>query len=922
VRGRDAEQATIERGFETAATGQLVVTTFSGDAGIGKTRLLQHALHLADRRDWTTLVLAPDLDSALSPLGALIDAAERSDPALLSSDDIDALMVGTAPQYWLTRVLGDRLEAAANASGALVIVDDVQWLDPGSLGVITALLRDLQGVPVFWLLATRSGSYGPAHRRLMGLLASAGQFIELTPLDAEAVGQMARDEVGAQLGPRVSSVMDRASGFPLVVLELIQGLEEEGLLLSSPGIVDIEHDTLPARFGASARDRLQQVGHDALRIAQVGSLYGRTFPVAGVLDILGKSTPEGSTAIQELLDHGFILDTGVSLAFRHDTVQVAALGTLTPTLRRAMAREVLYRRLRAGERPAALAATIASIAEPGEDASIELLIAAAHQLSPTDMQGAAELATQAARLSVGHARLAEQVAGLVPVITAGATIEDAISVTRALVPVLSADSRARVSLALARRLTESDFHAAIAEATTALDIPGISDATRVELLAVLALNNANIADPEGLRAALDQAHAVADTERDAAALATIHASESVLTFYQGHFAAAQLLQSQASELIEDTGTPSSLWLPEGLWMAFMRNSLGFCGEALALADGGLVIARSARNVIAEAYWSMVRARTLYDLGRLDEARTQAESVRDLAAQIGLGDFANATAGVVLHRIALHTGDYALRDEMGPLVQQLAEGAGLTRTGRWSLALEALDGGRVAEAHAYSALALASLADPLPSMTTPADFSDDIMLALICDRAGDHDGLSLVARIAEERAGMEPQNELLRAVAVAVRGIRDHTAADLLTAVYHLEKVSSPLVRARVLEVAGAYADEGAGDAEPLRAAARLYNELGAARDAGRVLHALRGRGVRTRLRSSNAGEGTMGLSQREQQIAERVAAGLTTQQIADDLLLSPHTVVAHIRHVFAKWNVNTRKDVATQYREKGAPAGD
>jgi DNA-binding CsgD family transcriptional regulator len=170
--------------------------------------------------------------------------------------------------------------------------------------------------------------------------------------------------------------------------------------------------------------------------------------------------------------------------------------------------------------------------------------------------------------------------------------------------------------------------------------------------------------------------------------------------------------------------------------------------------------------------------------------------------------------------------------------------------------------------------------------------------------------------------MEPQNELLRAVAVAVRGIRDHTAADLLTAVYHLEKVSSPLVRARVLEVAGAYADEGAGDAEPLRAAARLYNELGAARDAGRVLHALRGRGVRTRLRSSNAGEGTMGLSQREQQIAERVAAGLTTQQIADDLLLSPHTVVAHIRHVFAKWNVNTRKDVATQYREKGAPAGD
>lgn len=859
------------------------------------------------------MILAPDIDSATSPLAALMDAAERTTPPLIAEDDLRTLMRGMAPQYWLTRLLGDGLEETAGHTGAIVVVDDLQWLDPGSLGALTTLLRQLQGVPMYWLFATRPGTFTPAHQRFTTLLTDSGPVAHLSRLDEEAVDALARDVLGRKPGPKVEDAIARASGSPLVVLELLRGLEEEGLLRPVLGMVDIEEDVVPARVGTSARDRFNQLSHEAMRIAQVGSLYGREFPLAGVLDVLGRSASEAAPAVQELLDHGFVLDTGTRLAFRHDTVQTAAWDSLTPTLRRAMAREVLFRRLRAGERPAALATTIVTIAQAGEEDSIELLVAAASQLADTDAQGATELATLAVSLAGGEARHAEHVATLIPIILAGGPLERAMELRRALAPLLGMESRARMGLAVARRLTETDFEGAVAEASAALDLPGVSDATRLQLLAVRALNYANVANAAGLRASLDEARSLADDERDRVALSTIDASESVLFFYQYQFDAAERLQRRALERFASTGVAPAQWLPEGLWMAFMRNSLGHSREAVQLADAGLSEVRAARNVIAEAYWMMLRSRALYDLGRLEDARTQAETVLELALQLDLGDFANATAGVVLHRIALHTGDIKLRDEASPLVRELSEKAGLTRTGRWSLALAAVEAGRMAEAHQYAGLALATLPDPSPSMTTPSDFADDITLATICHVVGDSAGLQLVIDEASRRAQLNPRNALADAVARATRAIQEGSVDELVAVGTELSERDRPLVGARVLETAGRLASRSEEATPPLRTAVKLYDELGAARDAGRVLRALRERGVRTRLTSSAANSGPMGLSQREQQVAERVAAGLTTKAIADDLLLSPHTVVAHIRHIYAKWGVSTRREVAERF---------
>ena len=119
----------------------------------------------------------PGLDVAA--VGALL-----VDPASLGADA-------------LTRALAERLRALAARRPVLVVVEDVQWADPASVGVVGALVRDLAAAPVAWLLTMR-----PDAGRLAALRAALGEGVPVTALPPLAV------EDGRRLVDRV--VGDRA----------------------------------------------------------------------------------------------------------------------------------------------------------------------------------------------------------------------------------------------------------------------------------------------------------------------------------------------------------------------------------------------------------------------------------------------------------------------------------------------------------------------------------------------------------------------------------------------------------------------------------------------------------------------------------------------------------------------------------------
>lgn len=905
LRGRVDITSALIASINRSLTGVPTPALIRGRAGMGKTRLLAEILAFAEEQGWSTFTVTPDVDSGAVPLGALTEAMLRGTPPLVTEEELRPVLgAGEAP-YWITRLLTDRVESAATTVGGMVVViDDLQWLDAASVGILLRSAAALADQPVAWVLASRSGQFRAAHARVAEYVERTGTVVDLEPVAADAALEIASDLAGAALGPKLEAALQRTAHIPLLVVELVRGLQEEALLEAHDGVVDAVGTTVPARFGAASRQRVAHLSDDALTFAQVASLFGRRFRLSDVLTATGATAVTSMPVVRELLGADFLTEDGTTLAFVHDTIREAVEATIPASVRKVMLREVAHLRLASGEPASAVAAALVEAAEPGDQQSFALIRDAAQQLAASDTSQAADLAAAALHLANNIPALAEASTELLPYLWADGRDTEADNATQALTPYLSPESRARVLLGAARRQTESSFDQAIATCDEALALGKIERSTRADLLAVRALNCANKADFVELTRTLVLAREVADPDVDHEALATVDATESVYAFNSNRFDDAVALMQAASKRAALAGLDPARWVPEGLWDAFLHNSKGDVTHALELVDEGLRSALASKAAVAEAYWMMVRARVLHDLGRLDEAKLQAESVLSLAGELGLGDFANATAGIVLFRIALRTGDTALRQQSEPIVESLAAGGGVVRAGQWMLVLRALNDGNVDDAVAHSALARESLHDPIPAMTTPSDFADDLLLMEVAIRSDDGGLAQEVIARARARYDRNPDSAYCRAILQAAAGCHARDADLLTEAATTLRQLDRPLILALVLEFVGAVQTNAEPAISALDEALAIYENAGAHRDVNRVLQSLRHLGVRRRAHSQ---ADPQMLSPREQQVLERVAAGATTQQIADALFMSPHTVVSHIRHIYAKSGVNSRK---------------
>lgn len=916
LRGRDDTTSSLVTSIERSLSGVPAPVLIRGRAGMGKTRLLAEVLAFAEQKSWPTLTITPDVDSGAVPLGALTEAMLRGTPPLVTEDELRPVRTTGEPQYWLARLLTNKLESAATtAGGFVVVIDDLQWLDAASVGILLRSAAALADQPIAWVLASRSGRYRAAHARAAEYIERTGSILDLKPVTPVAALEIAADLAGAPLGPKLEAALERTSHIPLLVVELVRGLKEESLLEDQDGVVDAIGTAVPARFGATSRQRVAHLSDDALTFVQVASLFGRRFRLSDVLTATDTTAAASIPVIRELLGADFLTEEGSRLAFVHDTLRESVEATIPASVRKALLREVAHLRLASGEPASAVAAALVEAAEPGDQQSFALIRDAAQQLAASDTSQAADLAAAALCLANNVPGLAEASTGLLAYLWADGRHTEADNATRALTSYLSPQSRARVLLGAARRQTESSFDQAIATCDEALALVGIARSTRADLLAVRALNCANKADFVELTRTLTLAREVADPAVDHEALATLDATESVYAFNSNRFDDAVALMQAASERATLAGLDVARWVPEGLWNAFLHNSKGDVRYALQLVDEGLRSALASKAAVAEAYWMMVRARVLHDLGRLDEARLQAESVLALADELGLGDFADATAGIVLFRIALRTGDSSLRQQSEPIIEALASGGGVVRAGQWMLTLRALNDGNVEAAVRHSALARQSLQDPIPAMTTPSDFADDLLMMEIAIRSEDEELAREVISRARVRCEQNPGSEYCRAILLAAEGCHTRDANTLSEAASIFRELDRPLVLALVLEFVGAAESDDERAVSALDEAFAIYEQASGHRDVNRVLQSLRRRGVRRRAHAK--GDPQM-LSPREQQVLERVAAGATTQQIADALFMSPHTVVSHIRHIYAKSGVNSRKGLREWHRKRAA----
>ncbi len=296
--------------------------------------------HLADEPQ--LLELAPLLNPVLPVDLPDTDTTGRMPPSVRSSNALEVLVACLRRR-------------SAPLSVAVLVLDDAQWLDSASWGLLE---RVRAAIPhVFIAVATRppepgtppeeGDGAGPSELRRL-VAQTPDKHILLEPLSEEEIGELAARYLGVPEVPaQVRQVLsERAEGNPFFAEALIQTLEDRGLIEVTSGraIVKGTIDQLRAEFPEGV-ERLLTSRLDHLTLPQqtvllVASILGRTFTTSMLRDI---SPPElGLEDLEDQLEALVEMEMLVtdeepperSFEFRHGLIRQAAAELLPPSWRR------------------------------------------------------------------------------------------------------------------------------------------------------------------------------------------------------------------------------------------------------------------------------------------------------------------------------------------------------------------------------------------------------------------------------------------------------------------------------------------------------------------------------------------------------------------------------------------------------------
>jgi DNA-binding CsgD family transcriptional regulator len=806
----------------------------------------------------------------------------------------------------------------------MIGIDDLHWADPGSVAAVAALPGRLVNLPIAWLVTLRPNPRTADLERLVSAVEDGeGEYMTLPALDASAITQIAGDVLGGDPSPDLLALAESSRGSPFLLVELLAGLLEEDSVRNEAGVVELIDARLPARVTETMRARLARLSRDGRRTASTAAVLGASFEFDHLVAMLDVPAADLLEPVEELIRADLFIEDGERLSFRHDLIREAVLETLPSGAHRALQRQAADVLLSLGAPPVEVAAQLATSADFGDLVAVASLRRAASQLSGSAPSAAADLSARALELTPReeptYAELVAETAVLLH--AAGRVAEGSEFANEALHAVLPVEQEAAVRLSIAGMYSLSpDIRAETGRA--ALGLHGLSPSLRAGHEARLIHNLFFAGRADAARNRFEANAADVRATEDAAARLVLDMCEAGITYSAGDYGAA-LDQVEAG--LRRGAWPADQTHPRlaQQWRAELLFTLDQSDRAVAVLNDALGSARRAEQAWAVHCLDMWRGRHLMHTGALGDAQATLLGALESGMARPTHNVVDAAGLVALGRVAIHLGDASESDRLSGQAQEMVAPGNppdIRRQGAWLLALQAAAKGeeRLALVHLHD---LGPDAEESVLPIVPSEAADLAALVRIALGGGDTKIAERAVGDAERRAKLNPQGASVTAAAAHARGLFDRDRDAVLAAASLLDGKARPLSQASALEDAGRLSERGDEQQVDLFSRAlEIYHNAGASWDAGRLRGRLRDLGINRRVVSARRpASGWEALTDSELVVVRLVARGSTNRQAADQLFLSPHTVSMHLRHAFAKLEINSRVELAAIVHERDRP---
>ena len=313
--------------------GRLVLV--SGEAGIGKTSLVEHFADDHQRVLWG----ACDALFTPRPLGPLYDIAHQTRGKLLASLEEEA------PQTAIFSAVLNELENAEPLS--LVVIEDAHWADQSTLDLLKFLGRRISRIKSMIIVTYRDDEVSADHplRLVLGDLPHRSVArLRLPPLSEAGVHTLSE-----RAGRKIEDLHSVTGGNPFFVTEALASKERGVPVTVSDAVL-----SRATRLSSAARDVLEFVS---------------VIPARAETWLINDTINPGTAVLEECIGSGMLVTEGDALAFRHDLARRAIEESIALPRRQQLHRQVL-RALLNRHSEAYLARIVHHAAQAGDAASV------------------------------------------------------------------------------------------------------------------------------------------------------------------------------------------------------------------------------------------------------------------------------------------------------------------------------------------------------------------------------------------------------------------------------------------------------------------------------------------------------------------------------------------------------------------------